>query len=192
MTQQFFISVEQSLMIECSNIVAAIFVAHYIFNLSYHRKAGDVWLFVQEKVFGLPSKAGIRRNPSTISHFSGIARRYDSISSVEPLAPESWSRHYKLMTLQYNLMNIVGWVKLTIASIAFIFCSFHRRIVLLYTVFMTQCVLFWRDAVCGNVVYVYSTQIMIVKVTPSHKHLTNSCAKVTQVTSIVTISKTHS
>ena len=85
MTQQFFISVEQY-------IAAAIFfcvVAQYIFNLLYHRKAGDVWLFVQEKVFGLPSKAGIRWNPSTISHFSGIARRYDSISSVEPLAPES-------------------------------------------------------------------------------------------------------
>lgn len=92
MTQQFFISVEQNLMMECSNIAAAIFfcvVAHYIFNLSYHRKAGDVWLFVQEKVLGLPSKAGIRRNPSTISHFSGIARRYDSISSVEPPAPQS-------------------------------------------------------------------------------------------------------
>ena len=81
MNQQFFICVEHNLMIECSNIAAAIFfcvAAHYIFNLTYNRKANDVWVFIQEKVLGLPSKAGVRRSPSTISHFSGITRVFNS------------------------------------------------------------------------------------------------------------------
>ena len=69
---QYFISVEQELMIESSNLMAAIFftiAAHYIFNLSYHRKAGDLWLFIQEKILGLTSKAGTKRNPSSSVHF---------------------------------------------------------------------------------------------------------------------------
>ena len=63
---QYLISVEQELMTETSNLMAAIFftiAAHYIFNLSYHRKAGDLWLFIQEKILGLASKAGTKRNP---------------------------------------------------------------------------------------------------------------------------------
>ena len=55
--------------------------AHYIFNLTYHRKTGDVWLFIQEKILCLPSKAGVKRNPSTTSHFSGISRTFDSVPS---------------------------------------------------------------------------------------------------------------
>ena len=41
---------EQGLMLETSNIVASIFcvAAHYIFNLAYHAKTGDVWVFIQE------------------------------------------------------------------------------------------------------------------------------------------------
>ncbi len=68
-------------MIETSNIVAAIFfcvAAHYVFNLTYHRKSGDVWLFVQEKVLNLPSKPGVKRNPSSTSHFSGISRIFEA------------------------------------------------------------------------------------------------------------------
>ena len=75
-------------MMETSNIVSAVFLciaAHYIFNLSYHRKTGDVWLFVQEKVLQLSSKAGAKRNPSSTSHFSGIKRVYDSLKSTDGL-----------------------------------------------------------------------------------------------------------
>lgn len=57
--QQYFVCVEQELMMESSNIVAAIFfcvAAHYIFNLSYHRKTGDVWLFIQEKILFCPQR----------------------------------------------------------------------------------------------------------------------------------------
>ena len=42
--------------------VAAVFciAGHYIFNLTYHRKTGDFWLFIQEKILGLLSKAGVK------------------------------------------------------------------------------------------------------------------------------------
>lgn len=69
-------------MIESSSIIATIFfcvAAYYIFNLTYHRKTGDVFLFIQEKILCLPSKDGVKRNPSTTSHFSGIQRKYDSL-----------------------------------------------------------------------------------------------------------------
>ena len=82
--QQYFVCVEQELMMESTNIVAAIFfciAAHYIFNLSYHPKTGDVWLFIQEKVLGIPSKAGVKRHPSSTSHFSGISRIYASANA---------------------------------------------------------------------------------------------------------------
>lgn len=74
--QQYFICVEQQLIMETSNILSAIYFclgAHYILNLSYHRKTGDVWLFVQEKILGL---AGKKQNPSSVSHFGGITRMY--------------------------------------------------------------------------------------------------------------------
>ena len=86
MAHQYFVCVEQELMMESSNVVAAVFfciAAHYIFNLTYHRKTGDFWPFIQEKILGLPSKAGVKRNPSITSHFSGIARVFDSVTEGE-------------------------------------------------------------------------------------------------------------
>ena len=82
--QQYFICVEQELMLESSNVLASIFfcvIAHYIFNLTYHRKTGEVWSFVQEKILALPSKTGVRRNPSSSSHFSGIQRYFDLVEN---------------------------------------------------------------------------------------------------------------
>ena len=76
--QQFFIAVEQSLMLETNNLVSAIFAcvaAHYVFNLSYNPKAG---LFIQERICEIPSK-GCKRHASTVSHFSGIARTYEEM-----------------------------------------------------------------------------------------------------------------
>ena len=82
--QQYFISVEQQLIMESISLVSAIFLcvaAHYVFNLSYHRKTGDVWLFFQEKILGLQSKAGVKRHPSGSAHFSGISHTYESIKA---------------------------------------------------------------------------------------------------------------
>ena len=83
---QYFVSVEQEIMMETSTLISSIFfaiAAHYIFNLTYHRKSGDVWVFIQEKVLGLASKTGTKRSPSAMSHFSGIERVYDSLEKTE-------------------------------------------------------------------------------------------------------------
>ena len=83
---QYFISVEQELMMETSNLTSAIFfcvAAHYIFNLTYHRKSGDVWLFFQEKILGLPSKPGTKRSATSLVHFSGIQRYYDDLKDTQ-------------------------------------------------------------------------------------------------------------
>ena len=72
---QFFISVEQTLMMESSNLVAAFFYlvcAHYIFNLQYHPKANEVMTFVQDKILALPTTKS-KRAPSILSHITGIA-----------------------------------------------------------------------------------------------------------------------
>ncbi len=82
LAEQHFVCVEQDLMMETSTIMSAIFfciAAHYIFNLSYHPKAGDVWVFIQEKVLGIPSKTGVKRHPSSMTHFSGISRVFDKL-----------------------------------------------------------------------------------------------------------------
>lgn len=74
-------------MMETSTLVSSIFfaiAAQYIFNLTYHRKSGDVWIFIQEKVVGLASKIGTKRSPSAMSHFSGIQRVYDSLEKPTP------------------------------------------------------------------------------------------------------------
>ena len=81
--QQYFVAVERNLMMESSALSSAIFLcvaAHYIFNLSYHPKIGEIWLFVQEKIMEIPSKAKIKRPPSTLSHFSGITQVYESLA----------------------------------------------------------------------------------------------------------------
>ena len=52
---QYFIAVEQELLLQCKSLERAIFIrvaAHYVFNIEYHLKVKDVFYFLQEKVFG--------------------------------------------------------------------------------------------------------------------------------------------
>lgn len=82
---QFFISIEQQLMSESHNIITATFsciAAHYVFNLSYHKKTGDFWVFIQEKILQLPSKQGSKKNASTTSHYNGIQRYYSATNKL--------------------------------------------------------------------------------------------------------------
>ena len=82
---QFFIAIEQQLMMETSNIFAAVFylmASHYIFNLSYHNKINYVLLFLQEKVLDLPSST-VKRTPTALTHFSGIARFRQKVDSMD-------------------------------------------------------------------------------------------------------------
>ena len=88
--QQYFICVEQQLMLESSNLTSAIFLclaAHYIFNVQYHPKSKDVWEFIQENVAGISSKALKKRNATSSTHFSCIVRMYNesgATTSIEP------------------------------------------------------------------------------------------------------------
>ncbi len=54
--------------------------AHYIFNLTYHSKIRDVWVFVQEKILKIQSKAKMKRPPGASSHFSGIVQVYETLN----------------------------------------------------------------------------------------------------------------
>jgi hypothetical protein len=90
---QFFIAIEQQLMMETSNIFAAVFylmASHYVFNLSYHSKVNYVLLFLQEKVLDLPSST-VKRTPTALTHFSGIARfrqKQDSMDRTQKTTAE--------------------------------------------------------------------------------------------------------
>ena len=73
-------------MMETNNIISTIILcpaAHYIFNLMYHPKTGDVWLFIQEKVLNRPSNTGVKKNPFTWSHFNGLSRFFAEKEQVE-------------------------------------------------------------------------------------------------------------
>ena len=75
---QYFVALEGQLLLESANISTALYLclgAHYIFNLKYHKKAIDVWQFIQEKIAGIPSKKGSnKKNPSYVNHCTGICR----------------------------------------------------------------------------------------------------------------------
>ena len=83
---QYFVALEDELMLEASNVVSALFlclVAHYIFNLKYHKKAAEILCFLQEKVAQLPSSSkSVKRTPSVTSHVSGITRTYKESTST--------------------------------------------------------------------------------------------------------------
>ena len=89
---QYFIAIEQTLMLENSNIFAAIFyliAAHYIFNVQYHAKALPILLFLQEKV---PS-TNIRRTPTTLTHFTGISRKKLSMEKkIHVVMERKWKK----------------------------------------------------------------------------------------------------
>lgn len=117
-------------MLECSNIVAAIYfciAAHYIFNLNYHPKSGtyvnsqhalfqvcwytpgDVWIFVQEKILEIPSKSGIKRHPSSSSHFSGITRIYETMDKHEDQIDMSDEVYQYCITFYKNVYHFMNF-----------------------------------------------------------------------------------
>lgn len=61
--EQYFIAVEQCLMMETTDAATAIFLmlgSHYIFNLNYHPKFNDAMTFIQEKLQRYPLKGTTR------------------------------------------------------------------------------------------------------------------------------------
>ena len=81
---QYFISVEQKLFMESSNLTTALFnlvASHYIFNLAYHPKANYMLTVLQEKMMGIASDGKKLTKPSSSSHVSGIVRFYKAGST---------------------------------------------------------------------------------------------------------------
>ena len=55
MPPQFFIAVEQQLLLECKSLEKAVYVmvaSHYVFNIEYRHRVKDVFIFLQEKILG--------------------------------------------------------------------------------------------------------------------------------------------
>ena len=56
-TSTYKVFVEQQELIKCYDLTTAlycVFSYHYIFNISYHSRVQDLFLFLQKMVFGLP------------------------------------------------------------------------------------------------------------------------------------------
>ena len=78
-------------MLESTNLASALFLllaTHYVFNLSYHTKAAELLMFIQEKfakiptvVFDLKHKGRKTKDKSPVasSHVVGIVRCYESL-----------------------------------------------------------------------------------------------------------------
>ena len=53
----YSVVVEQDVTIKCPNFTMAlysVFSLHYVFNISYHGKLNDIFLFLQEVMFQIP------------------------------------------------------------------------------------------------------------------------------------------
>ena len=82
---QYFIALEQTLILECKDIVTVLFLllaAHYIINLSYHAK---VHKLLQEKVAEFPSDEVTKKikSPIATSYIQGISSVYKSMKSQD-------------------------------------------------------------------------------------------------------------
>lgn len=70
---QFFIAVEQELLVKCRNICDALLVlisVHYIFNIEYNPKVYDFFLFFQECILELSHEG--RKSAPYLSFTSAI------------------------------------------------------------------------------------------------------------------------
>jgi len=82
--EQYFIVVEQTLIMEITDIATAIFLmlgSHYIFNLNYHPKINDLMTFLQEKVAKIPSE-GYHKviSPVATTHIVRISAVFKQMS----------------------------------------------------------------------------------------------------------------
>ena len=80
---QVFIAVEKELILETNSLPLAVFnlfASHYVFNLEYHVKAREFFIFLQDKVFEQPLGRTQFKKSATVSiHTSGIVKSYKAI-----------------------------------------------------------------------------------------------------------------
>ena len=80
---QYRISIESHLVLETTEFETALFVllgSHYVLNLSYHEKAVEFFLFVQEKIAKISSDDKKKKKSSVaVVHVSGLCREYNNL-----------------------------------------------------------------------------------------------------------------
>lgn len=72
---QYFIALEQELIIECKTLFDSIFTllaVHYVFNVVYHPRVKNFFLFFEEKVLELPCIQKGSKNAAYSSVVTGI------------------------------------------------------------------------------------------------------------------------
>lgn len=84
---QYFISIEQKLYLECKDVATAIFHqlgCHYVLNLSYHQKLSDLMRFIQEKIARVSSSHTIKwKSAVSTMHVNGISSEYEALKQQE-------------------------------------------------------------------------------------------------------------
>ena len=73
-SDKYFIAVEQAILLECRNLVGALFhlvAVHYVFNIQYNMKAENMLHFLEERILGLKKRQNLR-NPKYLSFLSAI------------------------------------------------------------------------------------------------------------------------
>ena len=71
------IAVEQSLILDCTEVSTALFLllaTHYVFNPSYQGKAEEFLMFIQEKVAKIASDKHTKRRP-VVTEINSIYER---------------------------------------------------------------------------------------------------------------------
>lgn len=70
---QYFIAIEQQLVVECRSLVGAVYtllVTHYVFDLGYHPKAKDFYMFL-EHLLDIKNVSE-KKNANFLSTMTGI------------------------------------------------------------------------------------------------------------------------
>ena len=78
------IAVEQSLILDCTEVSTALFLllaTHYVFNLSYQGKAEEFLMFIQEKVAKIASDKHTKRKEICI-HVTEINSIYERLKET--------------------------------------------------------------------------------------------------------------
>ena len=71
---QYFIVVEQELLIECKDLVdalCALLAVHYVFNIEYHPRLTDFFIFLEEKIIGMKPSNG-KKSPTYLNMTSAV------------------------------------------------------------------------------------------------------------------------
>lgn len=73
---RYHVAVEQVLLTECRSLIHALYcllVMHYTFNVRYHSRAEDVFLFLFEKVLDVKEGGGQRKKKKSASYLSATS-----------------------------------------------------------------------------------------------------------------------